>query len=297
MKVTKKKDYYLLSNEMGEYHLSHDEFEQLGESQAIELATKEIEKKLKLGQYTNNTINFKQARKLGFCKYGINDFCDRLGLDNKKEYTISLLLSKIDIGTMIEYPNECLKVFGDSLFDKFGGVSNILKEKRTRKVLNFVINSGKIDDYILRELAYLSAMRVISNFEKHFPNDDRPRKAIEAGKLFNEGKIDDAARSAAYSAAEVAVWLAGSAACSAAPASAAARLAVESAYSAARSAARSEARLAARLAAESAARSVAYSAVESVAESVAYSVWSAADQNELDFQIDTLLKLLENKND
>jgi len=121
------------------------------------------------------------------------------------------------------------------------------------------------------ELSIYAAELVLENFEKQFPNDTRPRDAIEAAKKVLEHdtkKNRDAARSAAESArsaARSAAWSAESAAWSA--------------ESAARSAAWS---------AESAAWSAAESAAESAARSTAWSAaWSAARDN--------LLKKIEKK--
>jgi hypothetical protein len=49
-------------------------------------------------------------------------------------------------------------------------------------------------------------------FEKEFPNDDRPRRAIKAARDFARGKISDAARAAAGAAAWAAAWAAAGAA-------------------------------------------------------------------------------------
>ena len=85
-------------------------------------------------------------------------------------------------------------------------------------------------------LAIYAAELVIANFEKKYPDDDRPRKAIQAAKKWlrepteeNQGAAESAARSAAESARSAAwsVWSARSAAESAA------RFAAESARSAA----------------------------------------------------------------
>ena len=63
------------------------------------------------------------------------------------------------------------------------------------------------------ELAIFSAELVLSNFEKKYPNDKRPREAIEAAKkvLKNDTKNNrdaawSAARSAAWFAADSAAW-------------------------------------------------------------------------------------------
>ena len=115
-------------------------------------------------------------------------------------------------------------------------------------------------------LAIYAAEKVLSNFEKEFPNDKRPREAIEAAKkvLFKDTKKNrDAVRSAAWSAESAARSVAWSAAWSAESAAWSAAWSAESAaWSAARSVAWSAARSVA-WSAESAARSAAWSAAES----------------------------------
>ena len=54
------------------------------------------------------------------------------------------------------------------------------------------------------KLAIFSAELCIENFEKEFPNDDRPRKAIEAAKLVL--KSDTAKNRSAARSAESAAW-------------------------------------------------------------------------------------------
>jgi hypothetical protein len=118
----------------------------------------------------------------------------------------------------------------------------------------------------------LCAEAVLKNFENVFPDDDRPRKAIQAAKEYL--KVFDK-ESAAWSAAESA-------------ARSAAESAARSARSAAESAARSAAESAAWSAAESAARSAAWSAwsaARSAAESAARSARSAAEQQNIDFAL------------
>jgi len=127
-------------------------------------------------------------------------------------------------------------------------------------------------------IAIFSAELYIENYEKQYPNDNRPRLAIEAAKNWldnptkeNQESAESAARSAesaAWSAARLAAWSA---------ARSAARSAESAAWSAAWSA-RSSAESAARSAAwsaASAARSAAWSAARS-AESAALSAESAA---------------------
>ena len=101
------------------------------------------------------------------------------------------------------------------------------------------------------KMAIYSAEQVLPNFEKKFPDDKRPRLAIEAARSAASSAASSAARSAASSAYEAASSAASSAARSAYEA---ARSAASSAYEAASSAASSSARSAARSAASSAAR-------------------------------------------
>jgi len=112
-----------------------------------------------------------------------------------------------------------------------------IKEQDDKFVCNDmkVIKTYRFTKRIAVELAIFSARLCLKNFEKEFPDDNRPRLAIEsAEKYFKKPstKTKLAAKSAAWSAES------------------AAELAVRSAESAAESAARS-----ARSAAESAARS------------------------------------------
>ena len=104
-------------------------------------------------------------------------------------------------------------------------------------------------------LAIFAAELVLENFERVFPEDKRPRLAIEAAKEWIRNPAENSAAAAARSAAASAAWSAESVA---ARAESAAWSAAWSAWSAAESAARS---------AESAAWSAAWSA--SAAESAA----------------------------
>ena len=101
-------------------------------------------------------------------------------------------------------------------------------------------------------LAIFSAELCLDNFEKVYPDDKRPREAIEAAKKYLDNPTEEN-RSAAWSAAQSAVWSA-----------------AQSAEGAAQSAARS-----ARSAAQSAAQSVAQSAAQSAAWSAESAAWSA----------------------
>jgi len=187
MKVTKlNNDVYLFQNKKGEYHLSVDKYNELGEKKAIEFAKAEIDKKLK-STYQDVDIDFKRARDLGFCKYGIKDFCDKLGLNQANTYKISYLKNKLTVDVFIDYVDECCKLFGkDSLIKKFGGIKKILLDNRSQKVLNFVLNSGYIPDKKLHLLACNFAENSLSKFEEKYPDDNRPRKAIEVKRMWIE---------------------------------------------------------------------------------------------------------------
>jgi type IV secretory pathway VirB10-like protein len=131
--------------------------------------------------------------------------------------------------------------------------------------------------------AIYSAELSLNYFEKEYPTDNRPRKAIQAAKDFLAGKIDQlAAELAAESAARSAESAARSAAESAArSAESAARSAARSAESAARSA--ESAARSAWSAAESAARSA-----ESAAESAARSARAKIDKKIMNYALELL---------
>ena len=130
--------------------------------------------------------------------------------------------------------------------------------------------------------AIFAAELSIGIFEKQYPGDDRPRKAIEAATEWlksqteaNRSAARSAAESAARSAAESAAWSAEYAARSAAASAAwsaeyAARSAAETAAWSATESAAWSAEYAARSAAESAAWSAEYAA-----RSAEYAAWSA----------------------
>ena len=122
-----------------------------------------------------------------------------------------------------------------------------------------------------------AARLVLKNYEDKYPNDDRPRKAIEAAEEYikhpskkNKSAAEFAARSAAESAAESAAGSAAWYAAESAAGSAAESAAWYAAWYAAESAAGSAAWYAARSAAGSAARYAARSAARSAAGYAAY---------------------------
>jgi len=156
-------------------------------------------------------------------------------------------------------------------------------------------------------LAIFAARLVLKNFEKEFPNDDRPRKAIEAAEAYAKNptkKNREAAESAAW-AAESAAWVAESVTESAwATAWVTAKSAAEAAWAArstARSATRSTAWAAAWAATKSAAwsvRSAAWTASGAAAETAIRSATDSAIYKKLDkWMLDHLpeLKLLQDK--
>ncbi len=124
--------------------------------------------------------------------------------------------------------------------------------------------------------AIFAAQQTIENFEKFFPDDKRPRQAIEAALTYLNKPMK-----ANQIAAESAAW----------SAEIAAESAVRSAVRSARSA-RSAAESAAESAVRSAwsAESAAESAAEIAAESAAWSAWSAALKKILRHGLDLLQK-------
>jgi hypothetical protein len=282
MKIKQNNDHYLLSNTYGSYHISVEAYNKLGKDKAIELATEEIKKKSKV-KYHNDTINFDQARELGFCEYGIKDFASKLDLNINNTYKISYLKRKITLEILLEYPNECLTLFGKGIIDKFGGVLKLLKNNEDSKLFYFIVDNYVKDD-ILHKFSVIAAYYSLKNFENVYPNDNRPRLAIEVKEKWIKGEISkeelSAAESAARSAAELAAWSAARLAARLTAWSAAELAAKSAARSAARLTAWSAvesaelaARLAARLAAESAAELAARSA-ELAAKSAAYKHFS-----------------------
>ena len=130
------------------------------------------------------------------------------------------------------------------------------------------------------KLAIFSAELCIENFEKEFPNDDRPRKAIEAAKLVL--KSDTAKNRSTAESAASATWSTVESAESAVRSAASAARSVRSAASAARSA---------ESAAWSAARSTAWSAARSARSAARSAAWSAADKKYDEFLEKTLDKI------
>jgi hypothetical protein len=247
MEIFKNQYHVLFKNSLGEYHLSFKEFEKLGEKEAVKLAESEILKKSKV-EFNRDRIDFASARDLGFCEYGIRDFCKKLKLDINSSYSITELKEKLTVNVILRYPSEILKMFGKSCLDKFGGAYEFLNSNRSEEALRFVLSEQFITDNDLHELACKFAENVLHVFEKEYPNDKRPRLAIEAKRKFIKGETSKdklaAAWEAAIDAARYAAWTV---------ASAAARYAASAAASAAaRYAASAEASAAARYAASAA---------------------------------------------
>lgn len=244
MKITKKKDHYLFENKYGSYHLSIPKYNELGKEKAIEFVTEEIRKKGR--KFTGETIDFTIARSLGFCEYGIKDFCRQLNLDVDGVYEIKYLKSILTKEVVSEYFSECFKLFGNDVFNKWGGIIPYLKD--TKDLYN-VLRLELIPEVELHKLSVKFAYDCLDNFEKLYPDDKRPRQAIEAKEAWIRGEISDkeldTARSTAVSTAR--------------------STANSAAWSAANSA-RSAARSATWFAANSAANSAAELAAESVAK-------------------------------
>jgi len=121
MKITKKQDHYLFQKDNQEYHLSIEDYNKLGEFLATEYVKIEMEEKTN-AEFNEQTINFQKARNLGFCEFGIKDFCTKLDLDVNKTYKISYLrnlLTENKLDLMFNYSDELIKLFGKSIFTQF----------------------------------------------------------------------------------------------------------------------------------------------------------------------------------
>ena len=89
----------------------------------------------------------------------------------------------------------------------------VVREARLIKQLNWTPETARI-------FASDCAYRALPIFEKYYPNDNRPRKAIEAARQYARGEIGAAARAAARDAAGAAARAAAWDACAAAGAAA-----------------------------------------------------------------------------
>ena len=162
-------------------------------------------------------------------------------------------------GDLIEWLNaRCyeVEIRGDKML---GDNKTVAQQMRFIRLLN-------LDDVSLRLFAADCAERVLPNFEKQYPGDSRPRRAIQAARDFALGKIDDAAAANDAGAAHAAAG--GAARYAASYAATSASYAATSAFAAALAAS------AASYAASNAATSAAYAA-SNAATSAAY---AAADE-------------------
>ena len=141
------------------------------------------------------------------------------------------------------------------------------------------------DDRVARLFAADCAERVLPIFERERPDDDRPRRAIEAAR-FAGGKIDDAARDAAWDAAGAAARAA------AGDAAWAARAAAGDARAAA-----GDAAWAAGAAAEAAARGAAWAAAGDAAWAARAAAGAAAVAAERGWQTKRLVEYLDGDRD
>jgi|SaaInlLV_10m_DNA_2_1039722.scaffolds.fasta_scaffold01930_3 hypothetical protein len=175
MKITKKETHVLITTKKGEYHFSIEEFEKLSEAEAIKIAEAEIEKKLKSGYYPYSTISFKQAREMGFCEYGIKDFCEMMGLDIEGVHNVEELNKNLTLDALKEYTEECIKIFGKNTLKYLGGVKGVLSED----TISLVLRPEFIPEKTLHILATRFAWSCLHRFEDTYPNDKRPREAIQ----------------------------------------------------------------------------------------------------------------------
>jgi len=144
-----------------------------------------------------------------------------------------------------------------------------------------VLRQEVLDDKTLRLFAFACAERVLPIYEVSYPDDMRPRNAIETARRYADGEATKEELEAAVDAARDAARAAAYAACAAA----AARAAWDAAYAAC-------AVYAAGDAARDAARVAARATVWAV-QDAACAVQGAAQHNERQWQVDTLIAMLE----
>ena len=177
MKTTVKvtEEFVLYSNDQGEYHLTLEEATELGEDKSLEKAESEIALKASSGKYTKLTIDYEAARLLGFCEYGIDDFVKKLDLDKTKTYSIEELNKMLTLDALQAYPDECFKLFGKDTLKYLGGIKGILNED----TIDLVLRKELIPEKTLHELGVQFAYSTLHLFENEYPDDNRPRRALE----------------------------------------------------------------------------------------------------------------------
>ena len=110
---------------------------------------------------------------------------------------------------ILDWVKEDCEIFGVEPKGKvtYGDNKGICRSARLIKKL-------KWDDRIARSFACDCAERVLPIFEKEYPNDKRPRAAIEAARGYLAGVVTETARAAAWAAgaARAAAWAAAEAA-------------------------------------------------------------------------------------
>jgi len=110
---------------------------------------------------------------------------------------------------ILDWTKEDCEIFGVEPKGKvtYGDNKGICRSARLIKKLEW-------DDRIARSFACDCAERVLPIFEKEYPNDKRPRAAIEAARGYLAGVVTETARAAAgaaEAAAGAAAWAAGAA--------------------------------------------------------------------------------------
>ena len=79
-------------------------------------------------------------------------------------------------------------MFGKKTLDKFGGIKGVLSVD----TIDLVLREEFIDAKTLHLLACDFAESVLPIFEKKYPEDNRPRRAIEVKRLWIDEEYKDA---------------------------------------------------------------------------------------------------------
>ena len=151
----------------------------------------------------------------------------------------------------------------------------LIKEDKLYWANWFIVRTMEYKQYV--DYACFAALQVIDIFEKEYPEDKKPRKAIKAAlKCVEDPSEENKAAAAAYDAASASAAYAASAAAYAASAAAYAAASAASADAAAASAAASAADAYAASAASAAAHAYAYAADASAASAASAAAYAYA---------------------
>ena len=142
-----------------------------------------------------------------------------------KKVTLTTTLNKLKAANACQDRYKHLvKALGGVSYDHDAPINllTILDINGTEDCLWALCATAQNCDVVARLMAADFAESVLSIYERKYPQDDRPRKAIEAARAFARGEISAAAWASAGASARAAAWASAGAAARAASAGAAA---------------------------------------------------------------------------